>query len=49
MYGHPCAVVAHARALAPTPGAFWRWYQGRAVQGVLQVAVTSTTATNSQK
>lgn len=35
MYGHPCAVVAHARALAPSAGAFWRWYQGRAVHGVL--------------
>lgn len=35
MYGHPSAVVAHARALAPTPGAFWRWYSGRAEQGGL--------------
>lgn len=35
MYGHPSAVVAHARSVAPTPGPFWRWYAGRAVQGGL--------------
>lgn len=34
MYGHPALVTDHARALAPSPRAFNRWFWKDARQGV---------------
>jgi hypothetical protein len=34
MYGHPALVTDHARALAPSPRAFNRWFWKDAWQGV---------------
>lgn len=59
MYGHPSAVVEHARALAPSAGAFWRWFKGASQMPLpfhdaecgagFPSCSASTTATNSQK